>query len=196
MLPNTDKPALEAKILSDQFYPLKFDLNQAVFGRTLFVKRKLDNSALTGGLDTKRSLLTQSGNFQAGAVYDGVKSLTGNPYIQAFAKYICGRSPRGKSQYDATVENFSVAVLQECLAGYSDASLPVYLKLRTSLASMEAISSSAALLAWDFRLINSYYELSESENHSDARAMLNVEKVAYLSEMFAQALHEHAGVTI
>ena len=167
-----------------------------MFGRTLFVKRKLDYSALSGGLDTKRSLLTQSGNLQSDTVYDVVKSLTGNPYLQAFAKYICGRSPRGKSQYDATVENFSVAILQECLAGYSDVSLPVYLKLRTSLASMEAISSSAPLLAWDFRLINSYYELSESKDHSDARAMLNIEKVAYLSEMFTQALNNHAGVTI
>lgn len=188
LLPNTDKAALEAKIVSDQYYPLKFDLNQAVFGRTLFVKRKFDYFALNG-LEPKRSLLTQSGNYQAGTLYDVVKSLTGNPSVQAFAKYICCRSPKGNSQYDATVENFSLAVLQESLAGYSDASLPVYLKLRTSIEFM-ASSSFAPLLAWDFRLMRSYYELSESNDQGDVRSLLNIEQVAYLSEMFNKALEE------
>ena len=193
LLPNTDKAALEAKILSDQFYPLKFGLNQAVFGSTLFVKRKFDYSALNG-IANKRSLLTQSGNHQAGTLYDVVKSLTGNPSMQAYAKYICCRSPKGKSQYDATVENFSLAVLHECLAsGYSDTSLPVYLKLRTSLDSMEATSSSTPFLSWDFRILQSYYELSEPKDNGNVLSLLNIEKVAYLSEMFTQALHDRMG---
>ena len=183
LLPNADGAALEARILSDRFYPLKFELNKDVSGRTLFVKRRFDCSPSIGSLGTQQSLLIQSGNFHGGSVYDDVvKSLPGNPYIQAFAKYICGRSQKGKSQCGASVENFSVAVLQECLAGYSDVSLPVYLKLRTSIASIEANSSSAPLLAWDFRLMRSYYERSRQNSASDGRAMLNIVRVVYLNE--------------
>lgn len=177
LLPNTDDTALEGRIVSVQFYPLKFDFNNDVFGRTLFVKRRYDTS-----IHTQQSLFIQSGNSGGGFLADVTKALPGNPYIQAFAKYICARSAKGKSQYGVSTETFIVAVLQECLAGYSDTSLPVYLKLRTSIASIEANSTSASLLTWDFRLVRSFYEMSNREGAKDARAMLNIEKVAYLSE--------------
>ena len=181
LLPNTDGTVLEGRILSEHFYPLKFDI---AIGRTFYVKRRFESPLSTGSLGVQHSLATHAGNLHHCGVSDLPKSLSGNPFVLAFAKYICALSSKKKSHFGASVEEFSRAIVQECLAGYSEMSLPVYLKLRTSIAAIEAGSTSSALLVWDFRLMCSYYEVVNRQGNSPgAGSLLNIEKVAYLSTL-------------
>jgi Anaphase-promoting complex sub unit 1 C-terminal domain len=179
LFPNGDGDAQEARIISDQFYPLKLDLQKAAFGRPLYVKRRTQGLVSKGPLRMQQSLLVQSGTFKGGDFVDLVKSLTRNTYMRAFAKYIlCAYSASTKSQHGLSVEEFCKAVLLECLSGCTDLTLPIYLRMRTALSLIEGKSSSASLLAWDFRLIRSFYEASTMTSPS----LLNIERVAYLIE--------------
>lgn len=184
MLPNADGDALEARIVSDKFYPLTLELHKGAYGRAFYVKRKAESLFSRGGLRMQQSLLVQAGHFQGGDFADLVSSLSRNAYMQAFAKYMCvdGSSPSTKSQKGESVEDFCKSSLIECLSGRADLPLPLYLRLRTAVASIEAKSSSSALLAWDFRLIRSFYETSTRNISAASQPLLNIEKVAYLLE--------------
>lgn len=117
------------------------------------------------------SLLVQSGSFEGGDIADHVKSLSGSSYFQAFANFVCVRVSPNRSQHGVSIENFCKSVLHECLMGCSELTLPIYLRLRASIALIESKSSSSALFAWDFRF---FY----GQNYQ----LLNIEKIAYLIE--------------
>jgi len=185
LLPNADGAALEGRILSDRYYPLKFKLDKGVFGRTLFVKKMSDGSAATGDKD---SLVLQAGNSPKENLYNNSTLLARNNDLQAFTKYICAHWAQGKSTPAIAFADFAVAPLQECFVDPTYISLPVYLKLQAAIACIETSSSSAPLLAWDFRLMRAYYETSKQEDESDPRAMLNIEKVAFLVELADRAV--------
>lgn len=171
LFPNADGEAVEARIISDRYYPLKLELGKASFGRTFFVKRRAECPYSNGGIGTMDSLLVQSGSFQGGDFADHIKSLFGSSYIQAFANYMCVRAPPNGSQHGVSIEAFCKSVLHECLMGCSELALPIYLRLRASIALIESKSSSSALFAWDFRFF-----------YGQKYQLLNVEKIAYLVE--------------
>ena len=179
LFPNTDGEALEVRIVSDQYYPMKLELQKAALGRTFYVKRKVQSIVSKGELRMQQSLLIQSGYFKGGDFADLVKSLSGNSYLQAFAAYFCNRSSSSKPQNGASVEDFCKSVLLDCSC--TDLTLPIYLRLRTAIASLETKSSSSSLLAWDFRLVRSFYE-GYAQNMSESQPLLNIEKVAFLIE--------------
>jgi len=196
LLPNADGAALEACIVSDHFYPLAFEVNNAL-GKTFYVKRRFERPYSGSSLAIQHSLLVQAGNFQECDIttfVSIVESLSGNPYVIAFARYICSGSFKKKPQIGAAVEDFCKGVLQECLVGYSEVSLPIYLKLRTSITAIESCSTSSAFFAWDFRLVRSFYKAS-LRHRADAGfgsdntlSLLNIEKVAYLNDLVGRVV--------
>jgi hypothetical protein len=76
--------------------------------------------------------------------------------------------------------SFGVAVLQECLAGYSDVPYQ-YLKPETSIASVT--NSALRHYSLEFPSVRSYYEHSSEKCHCSGHA--EREKVAYLGEMWS-----------
>ena len=186
ILRNIDRPVLIARIVSDSFYSMKFDLNDVASGRTFFVKRKMESSCLGGASDLRRSLLVQTGNFNGVGFLDLMKSLSGNPYVLSFAKYMCGNGShsRKKVRNASAVEGFCEFILHECLTADVEMSLPVYIGLWTSISSIDAGSSSASIYLWDFQLIRSYYEEHCRRQLATAgQPLLNFQKIAVLNEL-------------
>jgi hypothetical protein len=186
---NSDKVAAKARIASKSFYPMQFDINEAAFRRVFFVKRRTENPFLDDGDSDgrQRSLLVQTGNVSGTGFIELIRSLSGNPCTLAYYRYLCCNRT-AYSKHGTSVEEFCTSVLQECLAGNAEMSLPVYLGLRSSIASIEANSSSAPMFAWDYRLMRSYYEDCRRPNAAVSPPMLNVEKVAYLAELVERAI--------
>lgn len=203
LLRNFDNTAIEARIVSDRFYPMKIDLTKTVFGRTFYVKRRSDNTCYSTHHDPhlQRSLLVQTGNFHVGGFLDLVRSLSSSSYILTCAQYICGNvgtsSFKKKSVFGSTVED-----LYECVTGDAETSLPIYLSLRNAIACIQSNSSSSSRFAWDFRLLRSYFEHHvqqqqyEEEKQEEGggsitqkgRKMLNIEKLSYLNEVVERLL--------
>lgn len=194
---NSDSTAMEARIVSGRFYPLRIDLNESAFGRTFYVKRRSENPGYSQDPQVQRSLLVQTGNFHQGGFFDLVGSESSSPFIIAFAQYICGNvgvSTKKNSLYGSTVEDFCANVLYESFAGDAETSLPIYLSLRSAIASIESNSSSSPHSAWNFRLLRSYYEDHSQRDDAVARRVLQLEKTTYLTEVVERLIEPLAGV--
>lgn len=178
LFPNMEGEALVARIVSTDYYPIELDLQNAGSVRTFFVKRTTKSLVSRGGLGMQRPLLVQSGYCNKEDLAYLVKYRCGNRYLQAFANYLCVWM--SSSSCGSSVEKFCKSVLLDYTC--TDLTLPMYLRLRTAFTSIKAQSSSSAILAWDFRLIRSYYESSTRSNADESQSLLNIEKVAYLIE--------------
>lgn len=118
---------------------------------------------------------------------DLVVSFTDDKAILAFAKHFCGIR-EGESTSPATenpfsLEGFCQRVLFESLMHDTQEALPLYLELRNAVDCVDHRSRSMTFIAWDFRLIRSYYTCRSLIVDESKSALLNSEIVTYLYEM-------------
>ena len=143
----------------------------------------------------QQTLFVRSGSFHGGDRAALMKSLSGNNFVQSFETYVCNHCAPNKVEHGVVLEDFCKSILPD--RSCTDMTLPLYLRLRSAVTLIQMHSNASPLLAWDFRLIQSFYE-KYMHNKSGARSqpLLNVEKVAYLIECMGQIAGDNCRATI
>lgn len=158
-----------------------------------FVKRRSAHLSYKQDPESKRSLLVQTGSLQGGSPMDLVASFTDDKTILAFAKHFCGiretEPVNGVADDPFTIEGFCRRVLFEALMHDTQEALPIYLLLRNAVDSINSESRYSTFVAWDFRLIRSYYSFRSFLVDESEPGMLNVEIVSYLNELVERTFH-------
>jgi hypothetical protein len=123
-----------------------------------------------------------------------IEGCTDDPMIVASSQYLCDeatslrvRERRGSLSW---VPDFCARVLHECLSNDTKETLPLYLKLRSSVEAMRDDFPASVEAAWDVRLIRTYYEAHSRLTSSKGAAtrLLSAEFVSVLNELVEQAL--------
>lgn len=162
-----------------------------------FVKRRSAHLSYKQDPESKRSLLVQTGSLQRGCPLDLVVSFTDDKAILAFAKHFCGIGESGSSSSATedpfSIEGFCQRVLFESLMHDTQEALPLYLVLRNAVDCVDHRSRSMTFVAWDFRLIRSYYTYRHLIVDESKPALLNSEIVTYLYELVERRFNAKRG---
>ena len=193
LLPNTDAPAVEIRVVSDRYYPVARRITTTTGAQVLFVKRRSAHLSYKQDPESKRSLLVQTGSLQGVNPMDLIASFSDDSTVLSFAKHFCGiNKARGDTM---TVEPFSLEgfctwVLFECLVQDTPEAISLYLALRAAIKRAQSGCQSALSVVWDFRLIRSYYNWRARVVEERSPRILNSELVAYLYELLEKSMRE------
>lgn len=191
---NQDSKPKELRVTSERYYPLTLSMKDGIPRSTIFVKRRSAHLSYLQDPHSQRSLLVQTGTFKGGKALDLIASFTDDQKVLAFAKHLCdlGQPVGSGATGPFSVAGFCSRVLHESLLLDTQEVLPLYLELRTTIASLQIDSFSVATQMWDFRIIKSYYEQRRKLQISDSSPrLLNSEIFAYLLELLEKLLVEN-----
>lgn len=198
LLLNTDENPYELRVVSKHHFPqtVKFDIRDGK--KVFFVQRRSAYLCHMRDPDSHGSVLKYSDDFQRRDPQLEIRALTDDPSILSFAKHFCGvvqTTIRKDVSGPFSLSKFCTQVLQECFMKDKQEALPLYLTLRSAISLLEGESCSPSSIAWDFRLIRSFYHIHPragtstiaSSGFSSTR-LLNCELVAYLIELLESTL--------
>lgn len=134
---------------------------------------------------SRRPFFLQTRNLQKFDAIRSITSFTDDEQTINFAKHFCDKIEANISTRNGrpSMAQFCSQVLQECCLHNTQEALPIYISLRNSIDTLNAGYELPISSAWDFRLIRTFYERSKR-----SRGLLSFELVAYLIEMFEDAL--------
>jgi anaphase-promoting complex subunit 1 len=191
LLVNTDEKPCELRVVSKQHYPVTIAFDKHVGSKVFFVKRR--NASLNDGdrPHSHRSFLMQADKLQGIDSLELIAPFTDDQRVLAFAKHFCDFcEPETRKHFSRpSIAQFCSQVLHECFLHDTQRAIPLYLALRSTIDMINAESGSRVASAWDFRLIRTYYqEKSLGVGAKGSNGLLNCELVAYLIELFENAL--------
>jgi Anaphase-promoting complex sub unit 1 C-terminal domain len=175
LVPNGEGDSAELRIVSDDFYPLEVKVDQSVFGRTLYVKRRTDSSVSIREIGHQR--------FFGGDVNLKECLQQGNPYVRALITYLFVFSSSKMARRDVSTEGFFRCILPECVSNRAEMTYPLYLRIWASTFLLETNTGLSNLIAWDLRLILSFYKGHHKRLGSASPPLLNPERLSYLGEI-------------
>ena len=189
LLVNTDEVPCELRVVSKQHYPLTVTLDDNFGNKTFYVKRR--SAHMYGDRPHFHTSLTQTGNCQGRESLESIASFTDDQRVLAFAKHFCDVfHPQTRKHHPGqSMAQFCSRILHECFLRDSQQAIPLYLALRSSINMVDAGCSAGVAIAWDFRLIRSYYqEGGFGAVGRNTHGLLNCELVVYLIELLEHTL--------
>jgi Anaphase-promoting complex sub unit 1 C-terminal domain len=163
LLLNSESPVQELRILSDEYYPLEFNISSHATMCQFYVKRRTRGSQQLGNV---KAILTQRALGRASTLLPHFAQMnlksTSNQFVAAFTEYF------GSNEWSAersTAADFVSRCVHECLSENTPEALGVYLTLNQGIRAINSKFIGAVVqFLWDLRLIRTYYQEQRQGN--------------------------------
>lgn len=187
LLRNSEVPFQELRVLSDKYYPLKFDLTKETDRGSLMFYIKKRNS----GQPEKINPYYIPGSFDRDTIrfVDGLRSRqasSSNNFLLAFEEYFCDHAAGAGGLEQSPGSNYIFRAVAECLMDDTEEVLSVYLEIFHGIKDGCAYSSAREMrFLWDLQLLRTYFQQQMRRSSNElTKPLLNKQLlVPYLFEI-------------